>query len=637
MKKRIASLVAFCLLMIPLITAPVFASGGDDTVLHVNATADMTIGNDIKSTKPTTNSELITVREYTWYKGNNIRDLGNIEDGESFAENTKYVLVAVFTVPEGYTINYGAYKFDDTVNGVLASYSQISENNRTLTGYYIVKTAEALSDFQVSVQEPVIGDTPSTPIIEPDGWNARPYTIDSYTWFCESADGIKNKMDEGQKFETGFKYTLSVVLSTDSTKCLVAEGASGTLNSEIKSKQSYKTDDTHINLDFELGEIEILRIQNADITVKEPVAGEMFDYTPTVTTNPLDSTSYNVVWYEYDSNNYKYTKITDKAQKAEADKYYFFDITLTPKEGYVINDTLVESVNGIMTDDNDYYNKIKENADGSVTITREYTTFVAYEIPFSVKVEQGESVVPVGEHTFELNIDINDYVLEVPHIEASVTTNGTGTFNGMIKLYGDPELINEMLKNNGIYVSLKSGDEEEWTYSDTKFLVSREETDEGIEELCYYVVNFVENPNYPGYLILEKGEKTDKMEFVNIYTSNEKGDDSETPSVTPGSGSTNVNPSATPSTDTNGVIDSNEKNNSTLNDETAFITPDNSSTDVDSSSTLDADSKSVSVVGEKIKNPKTADVTPYTVWVAMFSVSVVVLVSIITSKKRNNS
>lgn len=363
----------------------------------------------------------------------------------------------------------------------------------------------------------------------------------------------------------------------------------------------------------------------------------MFDYTPTVTTNPLDSTSYNVVWYENDSNNYKYTKITDKAQKAEADKYYFFDITLTPKEGYVINDTLVESVNGIMTDDNDYYNKIKENADGSVTITREYTTFVAYEIPFSVKVEQGGSVVPVGEHTFELNIDINDYVLEVPHIEASVTTNGTGTFNGMIKLYGDPELINEMLENNGIYVSLKSGDEEEWTYSDTKFLVSREETDEGIEELCYYVVNFVENPNYPGYLILEKGEKTDKMEFVNIYTSNEKGDDSETPSVTPGSGSTNVNPSATSSTDTNGVIDSNEKNNSTLNDETAFITPDNSSTDVDSSSTLDADSKSVSVVGEKIKNPKTADVTPYTVWVAMFSVSVVVLVSIITSKKRNNS
>lgn len=100
MKKRIAALVAFCLFMIPIVTIPVFADGGDNTVLNVKATANMTIGNDIKSTSPITNSELITVKEYKWYKYNGThpaKDLGEeIEDGEKFAENTNYVLTAVF-------------------------------------------------------------------------------------------------------------------------------------------------------------------------------------------------------------------------------------------------------------------------------------------------------------------------------------------------------------------------------------------------------------------------------------------------------------------------------------------------------------------------------------------------------------
>jgi hypothetical protein len=613
MKKRIAALVAFCLFMIPIVTIPVFADGEDNTVLNITATADMTIGNNIKSTMPIANSELITVKEYKWYKYNGThpaQDLGDeIEDGEKFAENTNYVLTAVFTVPDGYTIDWGMYKIDDTVNGVRSSYCQISDDRRTLTAYYILKTAEITSNFQVSVQEPVIGDAPSAPTIKSDPWTELPYTIDSYKWFYESEYGNKIEMAEDQKFETGIKYTLSVALNTDSTKCLVADEAGGTLNSKVKSNQSKKTSDTHIELDFDLGEISILRVQNANITIKEPVTGETFDYTPTITTNPVDSTNYEIIWYEYDPIENDYTKITDNTQKAEADKYYIFDITLTAKDGYAIDDTLVESVNGELAD-TDYDWWLEDNDDNSVTISREYTTYsVAYEIPFSVKVEQGGSVAPTENHTFEFLIDVEDYYVFVPKAEASITTNGLGTFEGTIKLYGNSEWIADMLDNAGIWISEKSGGEEEWTYSDTEFFACREENDEGTSELCYYVINYVEDSDYPGYSYKKKSERTDKIEFVNIYTSDEKTDSGETPSVTP--------------------------DNSSTDDDSLVIT-DNGSTDASPSNALSSDEKAVNGNNEKIQNPKTADETPYIAWATMLVVSAVVLISIITRKKRNS-
>ena len=408
-------------------------------------------------------------------------------------------------------------------------------------------------------------------------------------------------MAEDQKFETGIKYTLSVALNTDSTKCLVADEAGGTLNSKVKSNQSKKTSDTHIELDFDLGEISILRVQNAEITIKEPVAGETFDYTPTITTNPVDSTNYEINWYEYDPIENDYTKITDNTQKAEADKYYIFDITLTAKDGYAIDDTLVESVNGEMAD-TDYDWWLEDNDDNSVTISREYTTYgVAYEIPFSVKVEQGGSVAPTENHTFEFLIDVKEYYDYVPKAEASITTNGLGTFEGMIKLYGNPELIANMLDNAGIWISEKSGDEEEWTYSDTEFFACREKNDEGTSKLCYYVINYVEDSEHSGY----KRERTDNIEFVNIYTSDEKIDDGETPSVTPDNGSA---------------------------DGDSSVITDDSSTVVTPSNTLASDEKNVNVSGKETQTPKTADETPYIAWATMFVVSAVVLICIITRK-----
>ena len=512
MKKKIAALIVLCLLAAVFTCASAFAE-----TVYVSTTVDMAIGNEIVKTVPQiSTSEHITLASWKWYHSVN-GDRNNtsqpVSDGETFEQNTQYLLCFEIKADAGYRVS-------NTLNGITNpdGYGGQPKDSDTFTAKYLLTPAPTAEKFDATVKTPVIGDNPAKPTA-----NSSPtiYSVKDYTWYVTDDNG-KTAMTEDQKFEKDKSYSLKITFETNAQNLAVGNSTGAKLNDTITATTAKKLSYTTLESEFDFGVITTTRIKSLDIAINEPVVGDKLDYNPTVITDPADSVEYSVNWSVTENSTSRYEQITDKDKTVVKDRYYCFTITITPKDGYVINADAIA--------DDDYYWWWNENDDGSITLWHEFATYAPYEITFTKKVELGGTAAPVGEHTFKFETNINSSPFTtVTKITAEATTTGKGTFEGKIKLYGDADSVESALKN-GIFISETPGNEAGWTYDDSMFYIIKTENEKtgSSEFVIVHVLFDEEGKMYPG-------EQTDKVEFVNIYTSNEQSAD-EASAASSGSG-----------------------------------------------------------------------------------------------------
>ncbi len=133
---------------------------------------------------------------------------------------------------------------------------------------------------------------------------------------------------------------------------------------------------------------------------------------------------------------------------------------------------------------------VDANSDGVCDICM-YDGNVIVEIPFVKFVQQTGTKTP-GQYTF--TFEVYDYGNsnaegQVDVIANTVTTNGAGTFNGVIKLkLTEDEMYAENFLDEGFYVREKAETVTGWTYSDAIWLVMPSQAGQAGGEWEFYLV-----------------------------------------------------------------------------------------------------------------------------------------------------
>lgn len=142
------------------------------------------------------------------------------------------------------------------------------------------------------------------------------------------------------------------------------------------------------------------------------------------------------------------------------------------------------------------------------------------EIPFTVDVRLGGNMA-APEQIFELEIFeiANPNAEDYPDvaISASVKTNGTGEYEGTIRITGPEDQV-DALTQEGFLVREKDAQAESWECDTAVWAVRpNRETDEGF---AVYPVTQEKTDN--GTFYLDGEEPVEKMVFINTYTKNEE-------------------------------------------------------------------------------------------------------------------
>lgn len=520
MKKKIAALLVLCLLAAALTCVSAVAE--TETKISVGTTVAMMPGLKITEVVPNmSTTEHCTLTAWKWYHcvDNWYSDLSQpVQEGEVFTAGETYVLYLEIKVDEGYRIG------SHTINGGRASgYNGQPKDSDTFKAYYLLTPPTTAENIEASVNTPVGGNTPGKPEAALDTYyHNHICTVKSYTWYVLDGE-TKTPMTSGQKFEKDKHYFLEITFETTLQSLAIDADTTATLNGNIKASSINVLTLNSLKAEFDMGVANTTRLVKFDATVKEPTVGQKLDYSPSITLDPQASADCTVEWYISNGRYDDPVKITDKDALVVADRYYHIAVTLTAKEGTALDLSFDDIING---DSSQYYYDEKVmNQDGTVTVWREFATYAPYEITFTKKVELGGTASPKGKHTFEF-----DTFSFAEKTTAEVTTNGAGTFEGKIKLYGDADTIENALED-GIFIREKAADETGWTYDTRTFYICKKDG-----KLVAYCFPYDEE-DYDEEYDPEVNGPFDSVEFVNVYTSNEP-EESETTPTDPGAPAT---------------------------------------------------------------------------------------------------
>ena len=154
---------------------------------------------------------------------------------------------------------------------------------------------------------------------------------------------------------------------------------------------------------------------------------------------------------------------------------------------------------------------VDNNNDGYCDVC-EQVEYVTIEIPFTKVVEQTGEKLP-GNKTFKFDIFDFEHSEAADHVEIvadTITTNGKGNFEGVIKLKLTKKgYLNENYLDEGFYVKEVIETAEGWTYSTAVWYVMPNFN--GVGWIFYVVEDGNVNP-----------DEKDEMIFINSYKANEE-------------------------------------------------------------------------------------------------------------------
>ncbi|MCF2680650.1 InlB B-repeat-containing protein [Faecalicatena contorta] len=167
----------------------------------------------------------------------------------------------------------------------------------------------------------------------------------------------------------------------------------------------------------------------------------------------------------------------------------------------------------------------------SYTIDAELTLYPVWdeiiEVPFTTTVKQGGNVAP-GKTVF--NLQLVDYQgenlsSEDVKVTASITTDGAGSYEGIMTITGPSEYLPTML-SDGVFVKQVNEGEDGWTYDDRVWGLRYEGAiafaydDEIVptSSILIFPAIFEESENGSYYKIPDDAYAVPQMSFTNTYT-----------------------------------------------------------------------------------------------------------------------
>lgn len=162
-------------------------------------------------------------------------------------------------------------------------------------------------------------------------------------------------------------------------------------------------------------------------------------------------------------------------------------------------------------------------------VEQAYVLYVYDEVEMPVEkiVEKGGSYAPEQE-TFTFEVEFPSYLMEAPEFQVklednTITSSGTGTFTGTLKLKADLWL-DMFLLEEGVKLHEVKGSAANWTYSDKVYLVMYEETDPQQDlTLVFYDITKAQPVEGDWQYDLTSLASSDTASFTNTYTRNSSG------------------------------------------------------------------------------------------------------------------
>ncbi len=167
----------------------------------------------------------------------------------------------------------------------------------------------------------------------------------------------------------------------------------------------------------------------------------------------------------------------------------------------------------------------------SYTIDAELTLYPVWdeiiEVPFTTTVKQGGNVAP-GKTVFNLQL-VDDQgenlSSEDVKVTASITTNGAGSYEGIMTITGPSEYLLAML-SDGVFVKQVNAGEDGWIYDDKVWgLRYKEAIDLAYDDeilppssMLIFPAILVPSENGSYYKIPDDAYAVDQMSFTNTYT-----------------------------------------------------------------------------------------------------------------------
>ncbi len=218
----------------------------------------------------------------------------------------------------------------------------------------------------------------------------------------------------------------------------------------------------------------------------------------------------------------------------EMDKTYYILAAIFPEEDYSVDSLTKENIhfslsNGEKLTTTALYSETFEDDDEIIHVAVAelpvLTDYTEVTIPFEKVVTTGGNKKP-GTENFSLDIfwviNENEDQYEDVKVKSSVTTNGTGTFNGSLTISGPKEQVEAYLIG-GFLVREKVDNKTGWTYSDSMWYVYPNPDDDNSIE--YYKANYIADKDE--YEL--DPEPYNIMSFENVYTVNEESKSTSTP------------------------------------------------------------------------------------------------------------
>lgn len=159
-------------------------------------------------------------------------------------------------------------------------------------------------------------------------------------------------------------------------------------------------------------------------------------------------------------------------------------------------------------------------AGDTLTLTGVWEKTEVLEVAWSVTVKQSGTAAP-GKTAFDLDVlSFDDDLAKDPLFTltwtSNLTTNGKGTYNGVLTLSGARSNIQKLKKGGGFYVGQRTGTASGWTYDKTVYYVNLIAVGESCALSIYPVKTEMTDDGIPVYTP-DKTKPTD-ISLTNTYT-----------------------------------------------------------------------------------------------------------------------
>ena len=550
MKKRLTALLLCCLaVVLTLGTSALAATAVSSIKMKLNAPVVGECADFAPLFDGTVGVDSTTVKWYDITDGDS--ELG--EDTEIKSGHSYRVEIAVesnfsYEIAEGVT---------GSINGISCANVYVSGSKAQLVGEFEAAEATKVTSLEYALsgyeEGETVGETALTQGAGNVGtvWGNGEYR--SYFYLTASGATLDNMSDYSYnaaetinasscyylaiKIEAEYGYDISG-LETDDIK----------LTSHNITAQTLFDDPDDGSVRYAIFKLPLFgtEIDSIAITMTTPEQGEYLDFAATATATPTGSASVcdiaDRVWYHInktyyplaqDENDWYTVTSSDGRYLIGGDDYFYFELSLAPKKGYVITDSTKISFNGT-TAVNIFGHKGESGTVYAGAFFSPYKDETTRELSFYKTVALGGNTAP-DTVTFGLEIvDMNhgDVSAEDITFNASVKTRGSGDFIGTLKVTGSKTDVESMF-TTGFFVAESKGDDKGWAYSDAVWYLCSGETEDDADKIFIYPATLKEDKDGK-YYDIDWDHAAEKMEFTNTYTKNTDKAAGDTPGMDDG-------------------------------------------------------------------------------------------------------